>query len=100
MKIFDNWFTPKPLTPAQRLRKGEQVSIEEICDYLRDTLPKDEQDKFFAEIQLSVYPVFVQKLLEFKEKGELSEADFFQHLKDQTSKINLLLDQQRETKIS
>ena len=86
---------PKPLNPAQRIKKGEEVSIEEITDYLKKTLPPEEQKKFFTNIQISVYPVVVQKLLEFKDKGELSEVEFFKHLREQTEHINQLLDEEK-----
>lgn len=98
MNIFNSLFKSKPLTPAQRLKKGEQVNLEEMCDYIRETLSEEEQDKFFADIQLSVFPVFVQKLLEFKDSGELSEADFFKHLREQTTTLNQLLEKKNENK--
>lgn len=100
MKFFDNWFTPKPLTPAQRIKKGDQVSIEEICDYLRETLPEEEQTKFFAEIQLSVYPAVVQRLLGLMDEGKLSDSEFFKQLREQTKNINQIMDKKNETKVS
>lgn len=98
MKWLTNLFnpTPKSLTPAQRIKQGEKVSIEEICDYIRKTLPEKEQTEFFNGIQISTYPVVVKKLLEFKDSGELSDVEFFKHLREQTLNINQLLEEKDE----
>lgn len=73
--------TPKVKTVPQRLKDKEDVSLEEISEYIKETLPPEEADRFFKNLQAQIFPVVVERLIYFKDQGTLSETEFMDHLR-------------------
>lgn len=87
-----NKFINKSKSTAQKLAAGEDVSLDDILTFVKSNYDEKEQDKFFKDLQLSVYPVVVERLLQLKDSNQITESEFFTALREQTLEMNQLLD--------